>query len=143
MTETESKPKNKGGRPPLPGEKRNRLAQFYLTVADYGTVEKAAAAGGFRGVGSFLTALVEPIVQGGISVLSASRSVVRIQRRMEKGGARFEASPRSFVGAVRDMFAPPPPIPDEPEDLYQLREDLRVIQLQLETQIARLPKTKK
>lgn len=138
-----AKPKNKGGRPPSPGEKRTRLVQFYLTVADSVILEKAATAGRFRGVSTLLTALVEPILQGGLSVASAARSVVRVQRRMVEAGARFGAAPRAFVDAVKDFFAPPPPIPEEPEDLIQLREDLRVVLAELETEIARQTITQK
>ena len=136
--------KNKGGRPPSPGEKRTRLVQFYLTEADASTLFKAATAGGFKGASTLLTALVEPILQGGLCVASAARSVTRVQRRMEKSsGARFEASPRVWLAAARDLFAPPPPIEEQPEDLIQLRQDLRACLSEVESEIARQPKTNK
>jgi len=141
---SEPKTKSKGGRPVSPGEKRTRLVQFYLTEPDYATLCKAATAGAFKGVSTLLTALVEPILQGGLSVSSAGRSVVRVQRRMEKSsGARFEASPRVWLAAARDLFAPPPPISEQPEDLIQLCQDLRACLAEVESEIARQPKTKK
>jgi hypothetical protein len=125
----------KTGRPEVPGDKRDRLVQFYLTQNDAALLEKMVEKGKFRGISTFLTALVEPILQGGLSVESAARSVVRIQQFMVKNGAEFEVNWKHIFQTTRDLFAPPPRIiPDEPEDLSQLKQDLRDLLEQLENQ---------
>jgi hypothetical protein len=43
---------------------------------------------------------------------------------MEKNGAPMGVNGRVILEAVRDLFAPPPPIPDKIEDLSQLEADL-------------------
>jgi hypothetical protein len=137
-------PKNRGGRPPFPGDTREQLVQFYVTKRDATTLRILATAAGLRGVGTVLCALVEPIVQGGFSVVSAGRSVVRLQRLVQKrsGGRSFAPAVSALFEGVRDLFAPPPPIPDEPEDLLKLRDDMRAALAELESEIARASKKK-
>lgn len=127
--------KKPAGRKPVPGEKREKLVQFYLTETDSKQLTKyAVELGKFKGVSTLLTALVEPIIQGGFSVQAAARSVIRIQRFMEKNGAPVGVNGRVILDAFRDLFAPPPPIPDEPEDVSQLKADLRALLRELEGQ---------
>lgn len=135
--------KNIGGRPPVPGEKRDKLVAFYLTQVDYATVAKAASLGGFKGASTLLTALVEPIVHGGLSVEAAARSVNRIQRQMELKGVKFTVSLASLLKSGRDMFAPPPPIPDDVEDISQLKADLRALLAELEKPTENQPTSNK
>ncbi len=98
--------------------------QFYLTKVDADQLLEYVRQGKFKGTSTLLTALVEPIIQGGLSVQSAARSVSRIQKFMEKNGAPMGVNGRVILEAVRDLFAPPPPIPDKIEDLSQLEADL-------------------
>jgi hypothetical protein len=112
------------GRRPVPGEKREKLVQFYLTKVDAEQLSEYVQQGKFKGVSTLLTALCEPIIQGGLSVQAAARSVSRIQKFMEKNGAPCGINGRVILDAVRDLFAPPPPIPDDIEDLSQLEADL-------------------
>lgn len=133
--------KKNPGRPPVPGEKRTRLVQFYLTEKDASTLQRCVDEGKFKGMSTFLTALVEPILQGGLSVQAAARSVNRIQKHMEANGAPFGLNAKILKEAMRDMFAPPPPIPDDVEDLSKLKSDLRALLAELERQTE--PKTNK
>lgn len=126
--------KNVGGRPAVPGDKRDKLVAFYLTKVDFATLAKAASAGGFKGTSTLLTALVEPILHGGLSVEAAARSVNRIQKHMESNGAKFSVSIASLIKSGKDLFAPPPPIPDDVEDLSKLKADLRALLAELENQ---------
>jgi hypothetical protein len=126
--------KNVGGRPPVPGDKREKLVPCYLTKATAEKLRKYAEAGGFKGTSTLLTAIVEPIVEGGLSVQSAARSLNRVQKYMEKNGAPFGVSWKILKEAGRDLFAPPPPIPDDVEDLSRLKADLRALLAELENQ---------
>ena len=124
--------KKTAGRPPVPGEKRTKLVQFYLTESDAARLANFAKIGGFKGVSTFLTALNEPIIQGGLAVRAAARSMNRIQKFMENNGTKFGVKSGDLFEAVRDLFAPPPPIPDDVEDLSQLKADLRALLAELE-----------
>jgi hypothetical protein len=136
-----SKTKNVGGRPPVPGDKRDRLTQFYLTQVDYDRLQKFASEGGFRGISTLLTALIEPVVQGGLSIAAAARAINRLQKYMQANGAEFHTSPAHILHTARDLFAPPPPISEDIEDLSRLKQDLRNLLDELEKQTQ--PKTKK
>lgn len=124
----------KNGRPPVPGDKRDKLVQFYLTQKDASRLALCVEAGKFKGVSTFLTALVEPILQGGLSIQSAARSVNRLQKHMERNGAGIGVNWKIIRDATRDLFAPPPPLPDDVEDLSQLKADLRALLAELEKQ---------
>jgi len=127
------------GRPPVPGDKRERLVQFYLTKVDAERLVTMATQGGFKGTSTLLTALVEPIIHGGFSVEAAARSVNRLQKHMERNGAKFTVTLKSLFQSGRDLFAPPPPIPDDVEDLSQLKADLRALLAELENQTTTKP----
>jgi 3-methyladenine DNA glycosylase AlkC len=86
-------------------------------------------AGKLKGMSTLLTALVEPILQGGLSVESAVRSVRRLQRRLEDKGTKLNVDWSSLLETARDLFAPPPMIPDDldNQDLSQLEQDLEAL----------------
>lgn len=127
----------KAGRPPTPGENRDKLVSFYLTKTDWDILSKVAKEGGFRGTSTLLVSLVEPILQGGFSIQSACRSVNRIQKFMEGNGVKFGMRWDDLFSFGRDLFSPsspPPPIPDDIEDLSRLKADLRALLAELENQ---------
>jgi hypothetical protein len=126
--------KNVGGRPPVPGDKREKLVPCYLTRSTAEKLRKFAEFGGFKGTSTLLTAIVEPIIDGGLSVQAAARSLNRVQKFMEKNGSPFGVSWKILKEAGRDLFAPPPPIPDDVEDLSKLKADLRALLAELENQ---------
>jgi len=130
-------PKKTAGRPAVPGDKRDKLTAFYLTPSDFEKLRKCADIGGFKGTSTLLTAIIEPIIQGGFSIASAARALNRVQKYSEANGLKFDVSWRAVVEGARDLFAPPPPIPDDVEDLSQLKADLRALLAELEK-----PKTK-
>lgn len=124
--------KKPSGRPPTEGDKRDKLVSFYLTQVDAQKLRKFANNGGFKGTSTLLTALVEPIIHGGFSIQSGCRSINRIQKFMKDNGAPMGVNGRILMEAIRDMFAPPPPIPDDVEDISQLKADLRALLAELE-----------
>jgi len=126
--------KNIGGRPPVPGDKREKLVPVYLTRATAEKLRRYAELGKFKGTSTLLTAILEPIIDGGLSVQSAARSLNRVQNFMMKNGAPFTASLKNIMDAGRDLFAPPPAIPDDVEDISQLKADLRALLAELEKQ---------
>jgi hypothetical protein len=126
--------KNLGGRPPFPGEKREQLVQFYVTKVHYEKLKTYASQAKLRGVSTFLTALVEPIIEGRMQIAAAVRSITRLQTAMEKNGHKFLFNARIVIDSTRDMFAPPAPIPDDVEDISRLIADLESLVAELKTQ---------
>lgn len=134
-------PHRPGKRGPIPGthEKRTRLVGFYLTPTDYIALDDMRTKGGFKSVSSVVTAIVEPLIQDRLSVMSAVRSITRIQRFMTERGGRFDASLKDVRDGMLNLFTPPPPIipdDDDPEKaaeyLSQLKADLRALLAELE-----------
>lgn len=125
--------KNLGGRPPVEGEKRTKLVAFYLTETDHNKLKTAAEKGGFKSTSSLLTALNEPVIQGGLSMVSAVRALSTVQRFMESNGAKFDAKWADVGQDMLKLFAPPPP-PLDPAllDISQLKQDLRDLLDELE-----------
>lgn len=137
----ETKPRT--GRPIAPGEKRTKLVAFYLTETDFASVKDYAERGGFKSTSRLIAALVEPVVQGGFSIRSAATAVNRIQAFMAANGATFKISLSEVGQAVLQLFTPPPPtIPDDVEDLSQLKADLRALLAELENQTTNHNNTK-
>jgi len=124
--------KKPSGRPVTPGDKRDKLVSFYLTQVDAETLKSLADKGGFKGTSTLLTALIEPIIHGGFSIHSGCRSINRVQKFMENNGVKTSISGQVLMEVVRDLFAPPPPIPDDVEDIFQLKADLRALLAELE-----------
>ena len=135
--------KNLGGRPRFPGETREQLVQFYVTKAHYERLKDYAAQAKLRGVSTFLTALVEPIIEGKMQIAAAVRSITRLQAAMEKNGIRFVFNARIVIDATRDMFAPPASIPDDVEDISRLIADLESLVAELKTQQPTQPNNNK
>lgn len=107
--------------PPL--VKRTKLTAFYLAEDDYELLRRMARAGGFKSMSHMMTALVEPILRGGFSLVSFIRSANRLQKFMERHGVKFTVSWSSLVEFT--LFpSPPPAIPEEPLDLDQVTDDL-------------------
>jgi hypothetical protein len=128
--------KKTNGRPPVEGDKRSKLVAFYLTLNDHHTLKDLAAKGGFKSTSSLLTALVEPVIQGNLALRSAVSAITRVQRFMESNGAKFGASLSDVKDGVLQLIwsAPPPVIPDDVEDISQLKADLRALLAELEKQ---------
>jgi 4-hydroxyphenylpyruvate dioxygenase-like putative hemolysin len=129
MSKPTSRPQSEQPEP----EKRTKLVAFYLTHTDHDALRELAHKGRFKSTSSLLTALIEPVIQGRLSLLAAVKALSRVQRFMEANGAVFKAS----MGDVRDgmlqLFSPPPPtIADEMLDLSQLKQDLRDLLDELE-----------
>ncbi len=131
------------GRPVTPGDKRDKLVSFYLTKVDAERLKRFADKGGFKGTSTLLTALIEPIIHGGLSVQSGCRSINRVQKFMKDNGSPMTVNGRILMEAIRDMFAPPPPIPDDVEDLSQLKADLRALLAELEKPTENQPTNEK
>lgn len=101
---------------------RDRMCAFYLTEHDWQKLRRFAVIGGFKSSSHLITAIVEPVIQGDLSILSFTRSAKRLQNFMESHGTEF----RVDTSSLKELFlfpAPPPPIPDEPISVEQLRED--------------------
>lgn len=126
--------KNLGGRPPTPGEKRSKLVAFYLTEGDANSLKEQAEKGKFKSMSSFVTAVIEPMIQGGFSLKSGVRGLLRVQAYMEKNGALMGVGgPLGLAQEVLDLFRPPPPIvPEDDYDISHLKEDLRELLDELE-----------
>ena len=135
--------KNLGGRPKFPGETREKLVQFYVTKRQHDQLKDYAGRVKLRSVGMFLTALVEPILEGKMQVAAAVRSITRLQKAMEKNGHKFEFNARIIIDSTRDLFAPPAPIPDDVEDISRLIADLESLVAELKTQQPTQPNNKK
>lgn len=135
--------KKPSGRPVTPGDKRDKLVSFYLTQVDAEKLRSFADRGGFKGTSTMLTALIEPLIQGGLSIQSGCRSINRVQKFMENNGVKTSISGQILIDAVRDLFAPPPPIPDEVEDISQLKADLRALLAELEKPTENQPTNEK
>lgn len=136
--------KNPGGRPIVPGEKRDKMFCIYLTQTDYAKLKDYALKGGFKSSSALAVAIVEPIIQGGLSLRSAITGVHRIQEFMAKNGVKFGGTVTELGQAVMNLFTPPPPtIPDDVEDLSQLKADLRALLAELENQTKPNPKNQK
>jgi hypothetical protein len=73
-------------------------------------------------------------LDGGLQVAAGVRSITRLQRAIEKNGNKFHINPRMILEATRDMFAPPPPLPDDVEDISRLIADLESLVAELKTQ---------
>lgn len=125
----------KMGRPPAEGEKREKLVPFYLTQSDHELLKKAADKGKFKSTSSLITAMVEPVIQGGFSLRAAVQAISRVQKFMEGNGVKFSASFSELKDGMLKLFTPPPPIiPDQIEDLSQIIQDLRRLADELEKQ---------
>jgi hypothetical protein len=121
------------GRPPVEGEKRTKLVAFYLTETDYNKLKRLAETGGFKSTSSLLTALNEPVVQGGLSMVSSVRALSTVQRFMESNGANFDAKWADIGQDMLKLFSPPPPALDPALlDISQLKQDLRDLLDELE-----------
>lgn len=128
------------GRPPVQGDKRDKLVSFYLTKVDSEKLKKFADLGGFKGTSTLITALMEPIIHEGLSVQGAARAVNRVQKYMERNGVKFTVTFRELLKTGRDLFGPPSPIPEDIEDISQLKADLRALLAELENQTETQPK---
>lgn len=135
--------KKPSGRPVIPGDKRDKLVSFYLTQVDAEKLRSYAESGGFKGTSTMLTALIEPLIHGGLSIRSGCRSINRIQKFMENNGVKTSVTGKILMEAVRDLFAPPPPIPDDVEDISQLKADLRALLAELEKPTENQPTSNK
>lgn len=123
------------GRPPTDTEKRTKLVAFYLTETEFQQLKRWADRGGFKSTSSMLTALVEPVIQGGLSLVSAAKAISRVQRFMEANGEKFSASMSQVKQGMLNIFtAPPPIIGDDMLDNSQLQADLRALLAELENQ---------
>jgi hypothetical protein len=118
----------KSADPPEP-RTRSRMTTFYLTEDDYRLLKRYAASGGFKSASHMITAIMEPLLQGQLSILSFTRSAKRLQMFMESHGQQFRAD----TSSLKELFLfppPPPPIPDEPISVAQLRQDFeRVLEI--------------
>jgi hypothetical protein len=123
------------GRPPVEGEKRSKLVAFYLTETDHRKLKKLAEEGGFRSTSNLLTAVNEPIIQGGFALATGVKTLSTVQRFMEANGVKFEASWADVRDGMLKLFTPPPPTLD-PQllDISQLKQDLRDLLDELENQ---------
>jgi hypothetical protein len=105
------------------------MTTFYLTEDYYRKLKRFAAIGGFKSGSHMITAIIEPLLQGDLSILAFTRSARRLQKFMERNGAIF----RVDTSSLKELFVfppPPPPIPDEPISLDQLRKDFeRVLKI--------------
>jgi hypothetical protein len=110
---------------------RTRMATFYITEHDYRKLKRYAADGGFKGVSHMITAIVEPLLQGDFSIMSFVRSAKRIQKFMEANGAQFVVD-SSSLRELPFFSPPPPPIPEEPISVEQLRKDFERVLAVLE-----------
>jgi hypothetical protein len=105
---------------------RTRMATFYITEHDHQKLKRYAFDGGFRSPSHLITAIIEPLIQGDLSILSFTRSAKRLQSFMKRNGARFAVDASSLKELF--LFAPPPPaIPDEPISVEQLRKDFEQV----------------
>jgi len=106
--------------------KRTRMAAFYLTEHDWQKLRRFAVIGGFKSSSHFITAIIEPLIQGDLSILSFTRSAKRLQKFMESHGTEFRVDTSSLKELF--LFPPPPPaIPDEPISVDQLRKDFEQV----------------
>lgn len=115
------------------------MATFYVTEHDHHKLKRYAAIGGFKSTSHMLTAIVEPLLQGELSIMAFIRSAKRLQKFMESNGAEFCID----TSSLKELFlfpAPPPPIPEEPISVDQLREDFERVLEVLERE--QRPKTK-
>jgi hypothetical protein len=110
---------------------RTRMATFYITEHDYRKLKRYAADGGFKGVSHMITAIVEPLLQGDFSIMSFVRSAKRLQKFMESNGAQFVVD-SSSLRELPFFAPPPPPIPEEPISVDQLRKDFERVLAVLE-----------
>lgn len=110
---------------------RTRMATFYITEHDYRKLKRYAADGGFKGVSHMITAIVEPLLQGELSIMSFIRSAKRLQKFMESNGAQFGVD-SSSLRELPFFSPPPPPIPEEPISVDQLRKDFERVLAVLE-----------
>jgi hypothetical protein len=95
-----------------PVPKRTRMATFYITDHDHQKLRRFAVNGGFKSSSHMLTAIIEPLLRGDLSILSFTRSAKRLQKFMESHGAEFSVDTSSLKELF--LFPPaPPPIPDE------------------------------
>lgn len=116
---------------PQPPPTRTRMATFYVTEHDHHKLRRYAADGGFKSTSHLITAIIEPLLQGDFSIMSFIRSAKRLQKFMESNGAHFAVDSSSF--RELPFFAPPPPpIPDEPISVDQLRKDFERVLAVLE-----------
>jgi len=105
---------------------RTRMATFYLTEEHYRSLKTLAAAGGFKSTSHLVTAIIEPLLQGDLSIMSFIRSATRLQKFMKSNGAQFSLD-RSSIRELPLFGSPPPPIPDETISVQQLRKDLEQV----------------
>jgi hypothetical protein len=123
---TEILPPRKGRRP---GKRqivtRTKLVAFYLADHDASYLRDVAHRGGFKSTSHLLTAIVEPLLQGGLSMLAFVRSGARMQKFMEGHGVELTADWSSLVELFKSQV--PPAIPEEPISIDQLRRDLEKV----------------
>lgn len=105
---------------------RSRMSTFYITEHDHQKLRRLAVVGGFKSSSHLVTAILEPILQGDLSILAFTRSAKRLQKFMEAHGTEFSVNTSSLKELF--LFPPPPPaIPDEPISVDQLRRDFEQV----------------
>jgi hypothetical protein len=109
---------------------RDKFVGFYLSDQDAFYLRDVAHRSGFKSTSHMLTALVEPLLLGGLSLMSFVRSARRIQQFAESRGVEFTADSSSLA----DLFKPevPPAIPEEEISIDQLRRDLEQVVTMIE-----------
>lgn len=115
----------KTGEPQVPVT-RTRMATFYLTPEGHRALKTYAGAGGFKSTSHLVTAIIEPLLMGELSIMSFVRSATRLQKFMKSNGAQFGLDRTSFK-ELPLFGSPPPPIPDETISVQQLRKDLEQV----------------
>jgi len=105
---------------------RSRMSTFYITEHDHQKLRRLAVVGGFKSSSHLVTAILEPILQGDLSILAFTRSAKRLQTYMESHGTEFSINTSSLKELF--LFPPAPPaIPDEPISVSQLRKDFEQV----------------
>lgn len=122
VTTRKGRPSSKPAKAPVT---RDKLVAFYLTSYDASQLREIAHRGRFRSTSHLLTAIVEPLCLGGLSLAAFVRSAKRVQRVLEANGVKFTAEWSDLV----ELFHPavPPAIPEEPISIEQLRTDLEKV----------------
>lgn len=122
----------KTGRPIVAGDKRSKLVAFYLTPDDASKLKNRAEKGGFKSMSSLVTALMEPIIQGGFSLRSGVSALSRVQKFMESNGDTMSLTMSGLKEELLALWQPPPPIVPEEYNISQLKQDLQELLIELE-----------